>query len=391
MEVGTRPVYPPGRRNSSAQSKSKQKWLPYAIIGGSVALGIVMVMGIVGLLVVMYLASPRIPSGVSVAGINIGGESADAAKTALTGLGDGAITATDGSRNWQIYLRDLGVSIDMNATLQAAQSASPGTALGARYTIDLNQAQMGLVYLSDLANIDAVPGNPPTMGRAMDIPVTLNRLRVDVNAELADGLLDLDMVEVQPPIPDGSTLYTGVTTTHVVQPGQELGLIAKEYGVDMQDIIDMNGITNPDLLYVGQELTIPAAGEYQPTQADAPPAPTTNGKSIVVSTQTQRIYAYENGTLVRSHLVSTGLPNTPTVLGDYSIYVKYVADDMAGPDYFLPQVPYTMYFFQGYGIHGTYWHNNFGRQMSHGCVNLPTPEAEWFFNWASVGTPVRVV
>ena len=79
------------------------------------------------------------------------------------------------------------------------------------------------------------------------------------------------------------------------------------------------------------------------------------------------------------------------VLGDYNIYVKYEADDMRGPDYFLPQVPYTMYFYQGYGIHGTYWHNSFGRPMSHGCVNLPTPEAQWFFDFASVGTPVRVV
>jgi lipoprotein-anchoring transpeptidase ErfK/SrfK len=79
------------------------------------------------------------------------------------------------------------------------------------------------------------------------------------------------------------------------------------------------------------------------------------------------------------------------VLGDYNIYVKYVADDMQGADYFLPQVPYTMYFYQGYGIHGTYWHNSFGRPMSHGCVNLPTPEAEWFFNWAEVGTLVRVI
>ena len=64
---------------------------------------------------------------------------------------------------------------------------------------------------------------------------------------------------------------------------------------------------------------------------------------------------------------------------------------MSGPDYFLPAVPFTMYFYQGYGIHGTYWHNAFGRPMSHGCVNLPTPEAEWFFNWADVGTPVRVI
>ena len=73
------------------------------------------------------------------------------------------------------------------------------------------------------------------------------------------------------------------------------------------------------------------------------------------------------------------------------MYVKYIEDDMSGPDYFLPQVPYTMYFFQGYGIHGTYWHNSFGRPMSHGCVNLPVSEAQWFFNWAEVGTPVRVI
>ena len=79
------------------------------------------------------------------------------------------------------------------------------------------------------------------------------------------------------------------------------------------------------------------------------------------------------------------------MLGDYSIYVKYVADDMSGPGYFLPQVPYTMYFYAGYAIHGTYWHNAFGRPMSHGCVNLPVGESQWFFDWAQVGTPVRVV
>ncbi|NWG18615.1 MAG: L,D-transpeptidase family protein [Chloroflexi bacterium] len=168
-------------------------------------------------------------------------------------------------------------------------------------------------------------------------------------------------------------------------------MIGKLYNVSVADIANLNGITNPDLLYVGQELIIPAAGVYEPTAADAPPAPTSVGKSIVVSTDSQRIFAYENGQLVRSRLVSTGLPDTPTVKGDYKVYVKYVADDMSGPDYFLPQVPYTMYFYQGYGIHGTYWHNNFGRPMSHGCVNLPVGDAEWFFNWAEVGTPVRVI
>ena len=54
----------------------------------------------------------------------------------------------------------------------------------------------------------------------------------------------------------------------------------------------------------------------------------------------------------------------------------------------LPNVPYTMYFYKGYGIHGTYWHHNFGHPMSHGCVNMRTSDAAWLFNWASVGTPV---
>jgi len=51
-------------------------------------------------------------------------------------------------------------------------------------------------------------------------------------------------------------------------------------------------------------------------------------------------------------------------------------------------VPYTMYFYRGYAIHGTYWHSNFGRPMSHGCVNMRTQDAAWLYSWAVVGTPV---
>jgi hypothetical protein len=43
---------------------------------------------------------------------------------------------------------------------------------------------------------------------------------------------------------------------------------------------------------------------------------------------------------------------------------------------------------RGYGLHGTYWHDNFGTPMSHGCVNLSNADAQWLFNWASVGTKV---
>ena len=89
-------------------------------------------------------------------------------------------------------------------------------------------------------------------------------------------------------------------------------------------------------------------------------------------------------------LVSTGTWQHPTVLGSFKVYVKYRYADMSGPDYYLPDVPYVMYFYKGYGLHGTYWHSNFGTPMSHGCVNLPTGDAGWLFDWASVGTVVNV-
>jgi lipoprotein-anchoring transpeptidase ErfK/SrfK len=104
----------------------------------------------------------------------------------------------------------------------------------------------------------------------------------------------------------------------------------------------------------------------------------------------QRLTAYEGREVVRTTLVSTGLPRTPTPVGQYYIWIKLRHDNMSGPDYYLSNVPYVMYFYGGYGLHGTYWHANFGRPMSHGCVNLPTPEAEWLFNWADVGTMVDI-
>jgi lipoprotein-anchoring transpeptidase ErfK/SrfK len=111
---------------------------------------------------------------------------------------------------------------------------------------------------------------------------------------------------------------------------------------------------------------------------------------IDVDLSQQRTYAYEGNQLVRTFVVSTGTWAHPTVTGEFHIYVKYRYTLMVGPGYYLPNVPYTMYFYKGYGLHGTYWHHNFGTPMSHGCVNLKTEDAAWLFQWASVGTIVNV-
>ena len=110
-------------------------------------------------------------------------------------------------------------------------------------------------------------------------------------------------------------------------------------------------------------------------------------KWIDVDLSSQRLVAYEGNTAVYWALISSGLPRTPTVKGRYHIYVKYRSTLMTGPGYYLPNVPYTMYFYRGYGLHGTYWHNNFGHPMSHGCVNLKTSDAKWLFDWTTPYVP----
>jgi lipoprotein-anchoring transpeptidase ErfK/SrfK len=104
----------------------------------------------------------------------------------------------------------------------------------------------------------------------------------------------------------------------------------------------------------------------------------------------QSAYAYEGKQLMRSFVVSTGTWQYPTVTGQYRIYVKYRYADMAGPGYYLPNVPYVMYFYEGYGLHGTYWHHNFGTPMSHGCINFTTEDAGWLFDFADIGTVVNI-
>ncbi|MEP7356501.1 MAG: LysM peptidoglycan-binding domain-containing protein [Anaerolineales bacterium] len=206
--------------------------------------------------------------------------------------------------------------------------------------------------------------------------------------------VDTPPVDNPPADPPPSDPPTGAETIHIVQRGDTLFKISVRYGVSWLAIQQVNHIAGT-VIFVGERLIIPGAGTVvdTPPAADPPPADTGGGtgKRFVVVLSQQMLYAYEGETLVRSTLISSGTWQFPTVLGTYHIYARYVSARMRGPGYDLPNVPYVMYFYQGYGLHGTYWHNNFGHPMSHGCVNMPTDEAEWAFNWSTFGTPVIVL
>ncbi len=110
-------------------------------------------------------------------------------------------------------------------------------------------------------------------------------------------------------------------------------------------------------------------------------------KWIEVNLTEQKTYAWEGDQLAGEFLISSGLPGTPTVQGIYRMRVRARSQTMSGGDraagtyYSLPNVEWVQYFYQDYSFHGTYWHNNFGNPMSHGCVNMTNEDAEWLFRW----------
>lgn len=120
---------------------------------------------------------------------------------------------------------------------------------------------------------------------------------------------------------------------------------------------------------------------------------TTDEKWIEVDLSDQKLYARHGDQVDYEFFISSGKPWTPTVKGEFRIWYKVRYAKMSGGSkengtyYYLPNVPYIQYFYRDYGLHGAYWHNNFGQTMSHGCVNLSVLDAEKLFYWTSPALP----
>jgi lipoprotein-anchoring transpeptidase ErfK/SrfK len=180
----------------------------------------------------------------------------------------------------------------------------------------------------------------------------------------------LDRQPVSSPTPAATATSTPTPTASPAPTATPTGPAAASLPIDPT--------WTPPLALSATETPAPQAASVRTTGAE---------KWIDVDLTRQQLTAYEGSTPRLQVSVSTGLPRTPTVVGEFRIYWKLLASDMAGPNYYLPDVPYTMYFYRSYALHGTYWHDNFGHPMSHGCVNLRTEEAKWLFDWADPPLP----
>lgn len=116
---------------------------------------------------------------------------------------------------------------------------------------------------------------------------------------------------------------------------------------------------------------------------------------VDVSLSYEYMTIYQGNNVLLELYISSGKPGFETPPGTFYVNSMLTSQDMegvlGGEYYNVPEVPWVMYFTgEGHAIHGTYWHNNFGAPMSHGCINMPIWAAEYLYSIAYVGMRVEI-
>lgn len=129
----------------------------------------------------------------------------------------------------------------------------------------------------------------------------------------------------------------------------------------------------------------------------APPPGAESGTVIAVNTYEQTLAVYQNGALTFATLVSSGSRYFPTRPGTFKVWAKIYRGEMSGAYlddrsdyYFIEDVPWILYYDGDRALHGAFWHNNFGQQHSHGCINLAPKDARWLYDHFGVGATVII-
>lgn len=149
-----------------------------------------------------------------------------------------------------------------------------------------------------------------------------------------------------------------------------------------------------NFLRIEEDRWIHSSHVARPRAGDVPDEVGDGERWIDVDTRRQVVTAYVGEQPIYATAVSTGRPRTPTPLGVHRIWVKLAEDDMNDleredvvENYAIQAIPWVQYFEGGNGFHTAFWHDQFGRARSHGCVNLAPIDARWLFEFTQPGLP----
>lgn len=140
---------------------------------------------------------------------------------------------------------------------------------------------------------------------------------------------------------------------------------------------------------------VPASWLAIPSDAPMPTLLAADERWVDVDLATQILTAFEGNTPVFYTLVSTGrggAPELSTPVGEHRVWAKLLSTKMDNLEdvehaYSLEDVPYVQFFSKGVALHGAFWHDDFGKKRSHGCVNLSPEDARHLFEWSSPHLP----
>jgi hypothetical protein len=235
-------------------------------------------------------------------------------------------------------------------------------------------------------------------------------LEIDQNAvrvwllEVASQLGDERLLDVDETLPRALAALDGLESrvegrirhpegVYVVQPGDFFFDIAYSYGFPQWRLEEANPDVDPEALAIGMELVMPSIDVLFPE-------PLVPGKRIEIDLPEQRLRAYENEELVFDFICSSGMSRTPTIAGQFQVLFKepsayasrwsldmpyFMAIYQEGPEYFngMHELPITS---GGWRL----WSGALGWPASYGCIILDVGDAEALYNWAPVGTLVRI-
>jgi lipoprotein-anchoring transpeptidase ErfK/SrfK len=164
---------------------------------------------------------------------------------------------------------------------------------------------------------------------------------------------------------------------------------------------DQIALDNPAWAQLNDHTFIYSAGFRPVDVPSAPPLPVdapASGRWIDINLTQQVLVAYDGRSLVRMVRTSTGRPGFETPPGMYAIQRRVASETMtsagiAGASYYVPHVRWTQYFSaDGMALHENYWKaaDTFGIPSSHGCAGLVSADAQFFWDWATVGTPIVI-
>ena len=178
-----------------------------------------------------------------------------------------------------------------------------------------------------------------------------------------------------------------------LEHGSAAVVAERERGHHGRELGDTSGVASD---FAAQLATGDAV--FQTPVTETAPVITTLARTVEVNLSTQTAHLFENGNVVGTYAISSGRAATPTPTGHFTVNAYTRIQDLgalcynpeAENSYCTEDVPWITWFAPDIAFHGTYWHNNFGTPMSHGCVNMTESAAKFVYDWTARGTEVWV-